>query len=211
MVPSLVAADPAIGAMMALVHPLDPNSGVPTLTEDLALARQSSPKPLVVVVPGVLPAAQVERYEAAGMRVFSDTESTIAGLGALLAPPSRAASTALDAGSGDAALAASLLGQGRPLTEPESLRLLGTFGVRVVPTVLCRDVDEMITAADKVGWPVVAKGVREGVAHKTEAGLVRLDLRGPDALRAAHAAFGAPEQVAIQPFIEEAEAIVGVT
>jgi hypothetical protein len=41
---------------------------------------------------------------------------------------------------------------------------------------------------------------------------VRLDLRRPDALRAAYAAFGAPEQVAIQPFIRgKAEAIVGVT
>jgi succinyl-CoA synthetase beta subunit len=90
--------------------------------------------------------------------------------------------------------------------------LLGTFGVRVVPTILCRDVDEMIAAADKLGWPVVAKGVREGVAHKTEAGLVRIDLRGPDAMRAAYAAFGNCEQVAIQPFIRgKAEAIVGVT
>ncbi len=51
--------------------------------------RQSSGKPLVVVVPGGLPAAQVERYEAAGMRVFSDTESTIAGLGALAGAASR--------------------------------------------------------------------------------------------------------------------------
>src|SRR5262249_48689279 len=94
----------------------------------------------------------------------------------------------------------------------ESLTLLGSFGVRVVPTVLCRDLDEMIAAADKLGWPVVAKGVRAGVAHKTEAGLVRIDLRSPDALRAAHAAFGKCEQVAIQPFIRgKAEAIVGVT
>jgi hypothetical protein len=70
----------------------------------------------------------------------------------------------------------------------------------------------MIAAADKLGWPVVAKGVREGVAHKTEAGLVRIDLRGPDAMRAAYAAFGNCEQVAIQPFIRgKAEAIVGVT
>jgi acyl-CoA synthetase (NDP forming) len=212
MVPSLVAADPAIGAMMALVNPLDPNSGVPTLTEDLALARRSSGKPLVVVVPGGLPSGQVERYEAAGMRVFSDTESTVAGLGALLAPPVGSSQHRVDAKSGDAVLAASLLGIGRPLTEPESLMLLGTFGVRVVPTILCRDVDEMIAAADKLGWPVVAKGVREGVAHKTEAGLVRIDLRGPDAMRAAYAAFGNCEQVAIQPFIRgKAEAIVGVT
>jgi acetate---CoA ligase (ADP-forming) len=181
------------------------------LTEDLALARQSSGKPLVVVVPGGLPSAQVERYEAAGMRVFSDTDSTVAGLGALLVPPV-APRHSVDAAAGDAKLAASLLGKGRPLTEPESLKLLRSFGVRVVPTVLCRDVDEMIAAAEKLGWPVVAKGVRADVAHKTEAGLVRIDLRGPDALRAAYAAFGAPEQVAIQPFIRgKAEAIVGVT
>ena len=73
-------------------------------------------------------------------------------------------------------------------------------------------VDEMVAAAVRIGWPVVAKAVVEGVAHKTEAGFVQTDLRDSDALRKAYAAFGSPATVAVQPFIKgRAEVIVGLT
>ena len=212
-VPSVVAADPGIGALMALVNPLDPNSGVPTLTEDLAQAKRSSGKPFVVVVPGGLLPGQANPYEANGMRVFPDTERTIEALGALLAPTcEREESGSGDTFVPDTTLAESLLSAGRPLTEPESLAVLGGFGINVVPTILCSSVDEMVAAATRTGWPVVAKAVVEGVAHKTEAGFVQTDLRSADALRQAYAAFGSPATVAVQPFIKgKAEVIVGLT
>ena len=43
--------------------------------------------------------------------------------------------------------------------------------------------DEAVGAADALGYPVVAKLGGEGVAHKTERGLVRLGLGSADAVR----------------------------
>ena len=212
LVPSVVAADPGIGALLALVNPLDPNSGVPTLTEDLAQAKRGSGKPFVVVVPGGLGPGQANPYAADGIRVFPDTERAIEAMGALLAAPIDRTGDERGTFVPDTTFADMYLSAGRPLTEPESLAVLGGFGINVVPTVLCNGVDEMVVAAERVGWPVVAKAVVAGVAHKTEAGFVQTDLRSADALRAAHAAFGAPPTVAVQPFIKaKAEAIVGLT
>lgn len=208
-VPSLVAADPGIGAMLALVNPLDPNSGVPTLSSDLAAAKISSGKPFAVVVPGGLSAEAARRYTDFGMQVFPDTSATIAALGALLAPPRVPVEPPLARRS---ALGERLLSLQRPLTEPESLALLGEFGIDVVPMVECATVDEMLAAAERFGWPVVAKAVVAGISHKTEAGLVRVDLRDAAALRAAFEAFGRPARTIVQPFIRgKAEAILGST
>lgn len=48
--------------------------------------------------------------------------------------------------------------------------------------------DEALAAADRLGWPLVLKGLAPGVAHKTEAGLVHLGLRDEADLRRAWAA-----------------------
>src|SRR5829696_2549200 len=147
------------------------------------------------------------------MRVLPDTERAIEAIGALLTPDRERGEVRSGSPSvPDTTMADALLSAGRPLTEPESLAVLGRFGINVVPMVLCRSFDEMVAAADRMGWPVVAKAVVEGVAHKTEAGLVQTDLRSADALRAAYAAFGSPATVALQPFIKgKTEAIVGLT
>jgi succinyl-CoA synthetase beta subunit len=99
----------------------------------------------------------------------------------------------------------------RTLTEPESLRLLRQFGVRVVATVECATFDAARAAADHVGWPVVLKGVAEGVAHKSELGLVRTNLRDAAALRAAYEALGTAQAI-VQPMVPAAlEAIAGIS
>jgi hypothetical protein len=58
---------------------------------------------------------------------------------------------------------------------------------------------------------VVLKGVVDGIAHKSDLGLVRTHLRDAPALQAAYAAL-ACDQVIVQPMIEgDLEAIAGVT
>ena len=99
----------------------------------------------------------------------------------------------------------------RSLTEPESLRLLREFGVPVVETLECDNFDAARNAADRVSWPVVLKGVAEGVAHKSELGLVRTNLRDADALQSAYKAFGT-RRVIVQPMVPGAlEAIAGIS
>ena len=99
----------------------------------------------------------------------------------------------------------------RPLTEPESLRLLREFGVPVVETIECATFDAARAAAERVGWPVVLKGVAEGVAHKSELGLVRTNLRDAAALQAAMAR-SARRRAIVQPMVPAAlEAIAGIS
>ncbi len=71
------------------------------------------------------------------------------------------------------------------LSEAESKRLLGAFGVPVVDERLVATPDAAIAAADDLGYPVVAKLCGPAIAHKTERGLVRLGLTDPDQTRRA--------------------------
>ena len=73
----------------------------------------------------------------------------------------------------------------RTLPEDESKRVLAAYGVPFAPEVVAPDADAAVAAADELGYPVVAKLNGEGIAHKTERGLVRLNLGDADAVRLA--------------------------
>jgi acyl-CoA synthetase (NDP forming) len=78
----------------------------------------------------------------------------------------------------------------RTLSEHESKRVLAAAGVPVLDERVVETPDGAVDAARGVapGAVVVAKLCGEGVAHKTERGLVRLGLRGDDEVRAASTA-----------------------
>lgn len=71
------------------------------------------------------------------------------------------------------------------INEAEAKALLAEFEIPVVPEAIAADVQEAIFAADSFGYPVVVKGLGTAVAHKTERGLVRLNLVNPSAVRTA--------------------------
>jgi acetyl-CoA synthetase (ADP-forming) len=71
------------------------------------------------------------------------------------------------------------------LSEADSKRLLGAYGVPFVAERATATPDAAGAAADELGYPVVAKLCGTGIAHKTERGLVRLGLRSSDEVRAA--------------------------
>jgi len=106
----------------------------------------------------------------------------------------------------------------RTLSEDESKRLLADYGIPFAPEVAAPDADAAVAAADELGHPVVAKLNGEGIAHKTERGLVRLNLADADAVRqAADELFAAarPEDgavtVLVAPFLKaERELIAGI-
>ena len=195
-----------VGAALALVHSMNPWQGDP-IRAALANARETSGKPLLIVAPGGMPDAERAWYETRGMDVFTETDIVLEAIGAMLTPPPAAAApvmvreahhprlampvprTSWMAGLARHAQCAEL--PHRTLTEPESLRLLAQRSAcRSVPTVECATVDAVLAAAERIGWPVVLKGVAEGVAHKSELGLVRTNLRDAAALRAAYATLG---------------------
>ena len=71
---------------------------------------------------------------------------------------------------------------GRLLAEHESLALLADHGVPVVPEAVATTPEDAAAAAARLGVPVVVKLTGAGIAHKTERGLVRLDVDGPGAV-----------------------------
>jgi len=66
--------------------------------------------------------------------------------------------------------------------------VLAACGVPVVPKRLVQDAEEAAAVAEGFGFPVVLKAESAALPHKTEAGVVRLNLRDAAEVRAAHAA-----------------------
>jgi len=75
------------------------------------------------------------------------------------------------------------------LNEDEAKRELSAFGLPIPEGLVETDMEAVGAAAEKLGFPVALKG--RGVAHKTEAGAVRLNLKNrEDVVAAAHAMAG---------------------
>ena len=71
------------------------------------------------------------------------------------------------------------------LSEGESKQLLARYGVPLVREQSVATADEAVAAAESIGYPVVAKLNGDGIAHKTERGLVKLNLSSAEAVRRA--------------------------
>jgi acyl-CoA synthetase (NDP forming) len=69
------------------------------------------------------------------------------------------------------------------LNEIESKELLRAYGIPLPPERHARTADQAEGCARDIGFPVVLKAVSAEIAHKSDAGLVLLDLRDGDAVR----------------------------
>ncbi|MBV1687322.1 acetate--CoA ligase family protein [Novosphingobium sp. G106] len=107
------------------------------------------------------------------------------------------------------------------LSETEGKEALAAFGVPVVHDALVQSAEEARAAAEKIGYPLVAKLVSPDVAHKTEHGLIRLGLSDADAVVYAFDAMMAKgrsmpgvhiEGVTLEPMLQGGvEILAGVT
>jgi acetyltransferase len=80
------------------------------------------------------------------------------------------------------------LGLGRPtLSESESKQLLAAWGVASAREHRANSADAAVAAAEQLGFPVALKLDSPDILHKTEAGVVRLNLRDAAQVRAAYA------------------------
>jgi acyl-CoA synthetase (NDP forming) len=99
----------------------------------------------------------------------------------------------------------------RVLDEAESKALLAGCGVTVPASRIVGTPEEAVAAAEELGFPVVVKAL--GVAHKSDVGGVRLDLRSADEVAGALAMMsGLSERYLVEGMVEGvvAEIIVGV-
>ncbi|PKN19426.1 MAG: CoA-binding protein [Deltaproteobacteria bacterium HGW-Deltaproteobacteria-6] len=71
------------------------------------------------------------------------------------------------------------------MTEAESKKLLECYGVPVVKDRIVLNVNDAVSEARKMGFPVVAKGHGAKLTHKTERGLVKTNLKSAKEVREA--------------------------
>lgn len=93
----------------------------------------------------------------------------------------------------------------RTLSEAASKRVIAAYGVTVTREKLVNSVDEAIAAATAIGYPVVLKADSADIPHKTESGVVRLNVASADAVRSAY-----DEIIAAVARIPGAPAISGI-
>ncbi len=74
----------------------------------------------------------------------------------------------------------------KTLSEFESKQVLSEYGIPVVREILVRDLKEAKDAASEMGYPVVMKVCSSEVTHKTEKGLIKIDLRSETELTEAY-------------------------
>ncbi len=71
------------------------------------------------------------------------------------------------------------------LSEAQSKELLRPYGVTFAEESVVKDVEAAVSAAEAMDGAVAVKLGGDGIAHKTERGLVRLGVRGGAGVRAA--------------------------
>ena len=178
-----VLSDPGVGVLMF------PITGVaPMLTElvaeSLLEAKQRSTKPILVIWSG--PTADHPAYRQlwdAGFPVFRNFRNAIRAAKALFNHPARRSSLHDHAKVARALVIPELPTGEEVLAEAAATAWLEARGIPFAPRREAGTVDQAVAAADDLGYPVVLKGT--GVAHKSEQGLVVLDLRTSDEVRRA--------------------------
>ena len=85
-----------------------------------------------------------------------------------------------------AAVIASALARGEGWLSPvEVAKICECYGLPLIGQAVVASVEEAVAAAEKFGGEVVLKAIATGLLHKTEAGAVKLHLRGATAVRTA--------------------------
>lgn len=102
------------------------------------------------------------------------------------------------------------------LTEYESKNILAMYGIPTVETRLAATVEDAVSAAEAIGYPVVVKLNSETITHKTDVGGVRLNLQNGDHVREAFESMAAAvaerasaadfQGVTVQPMIDLSDA-----
>lgn len=128
-----------------------------------------------------------QAFQAQGVPTFWSERAAMRGL-ALLAE--QAGGRQAQAPSAEASLPAPA-SRSLTLDEPSSLSELARAGLPVMRHLVCRNDDEVRAALQSLPLPLVAKGVSADLSHKSEHGLVRLNIREAGQALAALADFAA--------------------
>jgi len=110
------------------------------------------------------------------------------------------------------------LNEGRStLSEYESKQLLASYRIPVTQEVLVNNLSDLPKATRKIGYPLVMKGCAAQLAHKTEKGLIRMDVRNEEEAKSAFEEImttmdGADRAILVQQMVKGLrELVVGLT
>ena len=193
-----VLADPGVDAVIAVFVP-----PVVTAARDVAkavvAASRGADKPVLACLMGAFGVAEASALlRAQGVPVYSFPEAPAVALahavryGVLRARPTGAEpALAVDPQRARVALGRHLSAEPTWLPPDAVAEVLGAYGVRVPRATLAHSADEAAEAASAIAGPCAVKLVSASIAHKSDVGGVVLDVRGPDAARAAFAAIAA--------------------
>ena len=189
----IVLADPHVDMVLAIfVAPIMIDAA--SIAEVFAKYALNSEKPVLACLPGradddaavdVLRDAGVPNY-----RFPEDAARVLAGLSRmreLRERPSEAPPVYRVNKKRAQAVIQGALAEGRDSLVPEERRtLVTTYGIPVVDGQTVSGREEALRAAGKLGFPLVAKVVAEGLEHKTDRGGVLLDIRTREELLEAY-------------------------
>jgi len=102
------------------------------------------------------------------------------------------------------------------LSEYESKQVLASYGIPVTRELIVDNVQDLINATKEIGYPLVLKGCSSDIAHKTEKGLIKVDIRNEDEAKAAFeeiaANIGAEDAILVQEMVKgQRELVIGLT
>ncbi len=177
-----VLADPAVDAV--LLHVFVGNFRIRINLPDLARQSRAAGKPVFIWLLGRRDEAYSFQLAARehGIPVFQELYRTVECLRTVMNRKKHPATVITAGETGEPShlspdMKRLLDNASGPLDEFVSKQILKTYNIPTVDEVIAADVDECLRAAARIGYPVVMKGLQEGSIHKTELGLVYLDIR----------------------------------
>jgi len=185
----LVLADPGVDVAIFYLGLME--RGAPKIAADLERVAKGSPKPLVVAWAGA-PDAGLRALREGGVCVLPSATRAVDAVHGLVQFADRRRRHERERA---AASAASMPGgfvprrvDGRRVLRTEdAFGLLAAYGIAAPPARLAHAGDEAARIAENFGTAVALKAESPAILHKTDAGAVRLGVRGADDVRAAFA------------------------
>ncbi|WP_313032899.1 bifunctional acetate--CoA ligase family protein/GNAT family N-acetyltransferase [Massilia alkalitolerans] len=192
----LLLADPQVDALLLIQSPTATLASRDVAEAIAPLVRSASKTLLSCWLGGG--AVSEARAIASGARLpaYRTPEDAVAGFLQLVhyrrnqnllmeVPPSMAGSVAPDRAAARALVREAVASGRYLLSDPETKAILRTYGMAVVETRQAAGVEEAVSAAQRIGYPVAVKILTPDVMHKSDFGGVALDLDGDEGVRAA--------------------------
>ncbi|WP_353171508.1 acetate--CoA ligase family protein [Paracandidimonas soli] len=180
-----LAAEPGIDAFLTGLPVSGAGYDVPRYSRDAAACIEETQRPFLcsAAQPSVRDA-----FRAQGVPTFETETDAVQALGRFVAHWGLVESMNRRIAAGCipyVGVCETLAGEASMLDEAGSLALLAKAKICTIPHQECDSEESAVHAFQAMGGPVVLKGCSASVAHKTELGLVHLDLRDETSVRQA--------------------------